>query len=261
MINYKEILNTFEPIGLDEMGSVKLMDRVDDKYLLHIDNLSKVLSSAAADYKAVVINGERIMGYESLYFDTPDHLMYILHHNKKLNRYKIRIRQYLDSQEYFLEIKFKNNKGQTKKKRIKVDGNHSISDPESKSFIAEVSPFTVDQIEPKLYTSFNRITLVNTEKKERITLDLNLTLHNKENSITIPYLVIAEVKHEKGSGILGFGKLLQEHRIFPKRMSKYCAGTNLLYPEIKHNRFKPKMIYLKKLDNTKHYDKLYSAII
>ena len=261
MNNYTEILSSFEPIRLDEMGSVKLMDRTDDKYLFHIDNLPKVLSSAATDYKSLLINNERVMAYESLYFDTPDHHMYIMHHNKRLNRYKIRIRQYLDSGEFFLEVKFKNNKGQTQKKRISIAGNHAISEPEAQAFIAEVSPFTVNQIEPKLFTSFKRITLVNPERKERITLDLNLTFHNEQNSISIPYLVIAEVKHEKGAENLGFGNLLLKHRIFPKRISKYCTGTNLLYPEVKHNRFKPKMIYLKKLDNAKHYDTLYSAII
>jgi len=258
---YEDIVNGFAPIHLDEMGDVRLMNRTDDKYLFHIDKLPAVLNSAFHDYQALEIKQQRILGYESLYFDTPDHLMYLLHHNQKLNRYKIRIRQYLDSQDFFLEVKFKNNKGRTLKQRIAVGGYQSISEHSSRDFVSTNSPYSLDQVEEKLYTNFNRITLVNPAGKERITLDLNLTLHNNSNSITIPYLVIAEVKHEKSAETRGFGKLLMEHRIFPKRLSKYCLGTNLLFPEVKHNRFKPKILYLNKLDRTKQYDKLYSAII
>ena len=258
---YEEIVKGFAPIHLDEMGDVRLMNRTDDKYLFHIDQLPAVLNSAFHDYQALEINRQRILGYESLYFDTTDHLMYQLHHNQKLNRHKIRIRQYLDSRDFFLEVKFKNNKGRTQKQRIAVDGYQSLSEPGSREFVSTNSPYSVDQVEEKLSTNFERITLVNPAGKERIALDLNLTLQNSSNSITIPFLVIAEVKHEQSAETRGFGKLLQEQRIFPKRMSKYCVGTNLLFPEVKHNRFKPKILYLNKLDRTKQYDKLYSAII
>ena len=258
---YEEIVKGFAPIHLDEMGDLKLMDRTDDKYLFHKDQLPAILKRAIHDYQALEISKQRVMGYESLYYDTTDHLMYRLHHNQKLNRHKIRIRQYLDSQEFFLEVKFKNNKGRTQKQRITVGGYHSLSEPGSRDFISANSPYSVENIEAKLYTSFERITLVNPAGKERITLDLNLTLHNNGNSLTIPYLVIAEVKHEQNFASRGFSKMLQEERIFPKRISKYCVGTNLLYPELKHNRFKPKILYLNKLDRTKQYDKLYSAII
>jgi len=256
-----KILSGFRPIFLEDMDSVKLMNRTDTKYLLHIDQLEKILDIAKNEYQILEIKERRLLGYESMYFDTPDHLMYILHHNKKLNRYKIRIRQYLDSKDFFLEVKFKNNKGRTSKKRIVVSGNNAINDSASEKFIKERSPFSSAQIEPKLNTRFERITLVNTEKKERITIDMNLTFLNKDQSISIPYLAIVEVKREGGSDSDGFGLLLREQRIFKKRISKYCLGTNLLYPEKKHNRFKPKILYLKNLDKTKNYDQLYSSLI
>lgn len=261
MTDFHDKLLQFRPIFLKDMGSVKLMNRTDTKYLLHIDQLGKVLDAALNDYQVLEIEKRRIMGYESLYFDTPDHSMYILHHNKKLNRYKVRIRQYLDSKDFFLEVKFKNNKGRTSKKRITVSGNNAIHEQESVAFVERLSPFSPSRIEPKLNTRFERITLVNPEKRERITIDMNLTFHNHNESIKIPYLVIVEVKRELSSDNDGFGSLLREQRIFKKRISKYCLGTNLLYPEKKHNRFKPKIIYLKKLDKSKHYDQLYSALI
>ena len=261
MTDFHDRLFRFSPIYLEEMGSVKLMNRTDSKYLLHIDQLGAVLDAAVTDFKTLEIKGQRIMGYESLYFDTPDHSMYILHHNQKLNRYKVRIRQYLDSKEFFLEVKFKNNKGRTTKKRISVSGNDAIHEPASLEFIERLSPYSPSVIEPKLNTKFERITLVNAVKKERITIDINPTFHNNKANIKIPYLVIVEVKHEINSEEDGFGQLLREQRIFKKRISKYCLGTNLLYPEKKHNRFKPKILYLKKLDKSKHYDQLYNALI
>ena len=237
------------------------MNRSDDKYLFHIDQLPAVLNKAFHNYQVLEIDQNRIMGYESLYFDTKDHIMYLHHHNQKLNRYKIRIRQYLDSETFFLEVKFKNNKGRTLKQRIPVMGYQSLSEPDSKDFVSTNSPYFVDFLEPKLSTRFDRITLLNPAENERITLDTNLTLFNDRKSITIPYLVTAEVKRERSAESRGFGKLLLEERIFAKRLSKYCLGTNLLYAEIKHNRLKPKILYLNKLDRTKQYDKLYSAII
>ncbi len=261
MNTYNNILKAFNPVGLEDLEGTKLMNRTDDKYLLHINQLEAVLESAIKKYRSLEINGKRIMGYDSLYFDTPNHLMYLKHHNQKLNRYKVRIRQYLDSQNFFLEVKFKTNTGRTQKTRIPVNNYKSISDIDSKSFVEQSTPYLVDHLEPKLSTSFDRITLINPEREERITLDLNLTLHHPGNSVTIPYLVIAEVKYERGSHGYGFGNLLQEHRIFRRRISKYCLGTNLLFPEIKHNRFKPKILYLNKLDKTPQYDHLYSAII
>jgi len=255
------ILSTFQPITLDEMDAVRLMNRVDTKYLIHIDKLPQILQIAKADYRVVEIADQRVKGYESLYFDTVDHEMYIKHHNRKLNRYKVRIRQYLDSQEFFVEVKFKNNKGRTRKKRIQVDGYDALYQPETSSFVESVCPYKTQALKPNLNTAFERITLVNVNTQERITLDLNLDLHNSSKRAVIPYLVIAEVKREFVSTTDGFGKILRDNRIRSKRISKYCTGTNLLFPELKHNRFKAKMLYLRKLDNTRRYDQLYSAII
>ncbi len=254
MEQVQDKLQYFNPILLDEMDSVRLMNRVDTKYLMHTNQLPLILDIVKPDYRVVEIAAERIKGYESLYFDTAEHEMYIKHHNRKLNRYKVRIRQYLDSQEYFLEVKFK-------KKRISVEGYEALQNVEANDFLGLVSPYIASMIRPKLFTTFDRITLVNEETRERVTLDMNLRLHNEIKSVLIPYLVIVEVKREFVSNTDGFGRVLRDQRVFPKRISKYCTATNLLYPDLKFNRFKPKIMYLRNLDNTKQYDRLYSAII
>ena len=43
------------------------------------------------------------------------------HHNQRVNRHKIRFREYVDSGLIYLEVKCKTNKGKTVKKRLKVD--------------------------------------------------------------------------------------------------------------------------------------------
>jgi len=51
------------------------------------------------------------MRYKSEYYDTQDSQMYLNHHNRKGERSKIHIREYVHSCERFLEINDKSNKG------------------------------------------------------------------------------------------------------------------------------------------------------
>ena len=119
MTNIKELLQKFDPVSLTEIGEVKLMNRIDWKYWFHISQLENILTEIVSDYDILEINGHRLMEYRSTYYDTDDDLMYIKHHNRKLNRHKIRRRIYLTSGDDFFEIKFKTNKRRTVKKQDK----------------------------------------------------------------------------------------------------------------------------------------------
>lgn len=254
MSKLTDILPLFTPITLDEMDQVRLMNRMDQKFLARIDRLEPLLLSAAHSYRILDIGHRRQMNYDSLYFDTADHQMYLQHHNRKLNRHKVRIRQYIDSAEFFLEVKYKNNKGQTRKTRTPVSDYEAVFSPEGSAFVSEKSGFSVDLLEPKLYTTFRRITLVNPERLERVTIDTDLQFSYQNQSFTLPFLAIIELKSERESLPGGFKSILLEQRIFRKKLSKYCTATNLLYPRIRKNRFKPKLLYLKKLENTFHHE-------
>ena len=113
-----DIVKSFEPISLAQMESVKLMNRIDTKYAVSRAALPAILEAAKADYYVQEIDGKRIATYDTMYYDTESLDMYVRHHDRQLVRQKIRIRQYVDSDLTFLEIKRKNNKGRTKKKRI-----------------------------------------------------------------------------------------------------------------------------------------------
>ena len=104
------VLSRFHPITLGEMDGVRLLDRLDTKFTFNRTLLTGILEEMMKDYSILDIEGRRVSRYETIYFDTPEHLFYLHHHNGKLNRYKIRFRKYVDSGDTFFEIKLKNNR-------------------------------------------------------------------------------------------------------------------------------------------------------
>jgi len=259
--DYESILKQFDPISLSEMESVKLMNRIDTKYVVSIRQLPVILRKALKEYYAQEIDGIRLATYDTMYYDTDDTDMYIRHHDRQLVRQKIRIRQYVDSDLTFLEVKKKNNKGRTKKKRItlpvvvptgEVIGKNKKGEISVKEFIAAKSRYSWDELTPHLRTAFRRITLVNKAKTERLTIDLNLVWENQVTGRkeTIPDLVIIELKRD-GNVPSPMLDIMLEERIHPLKMSKYCVGTALTNPDIKQNRFKRKIRRIEKLLSTK----------
>lgn len=256
-----DILTTFRPITLAEMDSVKLMTRSDEKYFLPVDQLSAILQSAQAEFQVLEKHGKRLLGYESLYLDTADHEMYLVHHNGKLNRYKIRIREYKDSHEFYFEVKFKDNRRVTKKRRTAIGADCDYHSDDIRNFMVQHSPYLPELLNPALYSYFDRITLVNIDIRERITIDINPSWHIDGREASLPNVAIMEVKSFRPSSSSGFGYILREARIAPRRLSKYCIGTALLYPELKHNRFKSKLMLLDKYNNKSVYHEPLPATV
>ena len=253
----EDIISSFDPISLNEMESVKLMNRIDTKYAVPLAALPAIMQAAQADYFAQEIDGKRIATYDTMYYDTNTLDMYIRHHDRQLVRQKIRVRQYVDSNLTFLEIKRKNNKGRTKKKRIVVPGFDITAATlgESKretwsveDFIAAKSRYAWSELTPHLRTTFHRITLVNKAKTERLTIDMDLNWENviSAESKTYPNLVIVELKRD-GNVPSKMTHIMLDHRIHPLKISKYCIGTALTTPDIKKNRFKSKIRKIEKL--------------
>lgn len=241
-----DFLEEFTPIKLSEMDNVKLMNRVDTKYLFHKNRLPALIALIKHNYRILEIEGKRLMTYDNVYFDTPDFKMYYAHHNGKQNRYKIRIREYVESELSFTEIKFKNNKGKTKKKRFITN---NLTPKESDLFIKEHSPFAFDTIEQKLYINFNRFTLVHKTKKERATIDMNLHLKKDNKEQLLENLIIAEIKQESYQNNSEIIQALKRLGIRKQRMSKYCIGIAALYKNIKQNNFKPRIRKISKIES------------
>ena len=239
----------FEEIGLQEMDGVKLMDRVDVKYLIPIHLLPAVLADAKNHYKMLEINNQRFSTYETLYYDTADLDLYHNHQTGRMNRYKIRFRNYVASNLSFFEIKFKNQKGRTIKTRIKQPNSMEpqLNDEKTK-FLNEMTPLNSEALVGNLLVTYQRITLVGKATNERITFDLNLTFLSDLVTKGFPEIAIAEVKQER----LNASPIIDIFKKFALRegsISKYCLGIITTTAKVKHNRFKQKLLYLQKTVN------------
>lgn len=227
------------------MDEVSLMKRQDTKYLVDFDTLVELLSELHINYKSLEIKSSKIAKYNTVYLDTKEHKFYLDHHNGRSNRYKLRIRNYVDSGIFFLETKLKNNKGVTDKNRISVNDFDVLNKEDYLNFL-KPQKLTKDYI-PILENSFHRITLVNTKLKERITIDLNLAFDYEGKMTSLDKIVIIEVKQERfnpNSPIVG---LLKSKGFRPASMSKYCVGLALLNRGIKKNTFKKTLLNIKRI--------------
>lgn len=243
-----DCLAEFAPITLEEMSGIRLMNRVDTKFLVNVNQLPTLLEMAQKDYYVQEIGSLRKAYYRTLYYDTPSAEMYVVHHNQKLNRQKIRIREYVDSNLIYFEVKRKSNKGRTSKKRITVADENVLTNSEAIAFLDEKSDYRMDEVDFRLRNNFYRITLVNKEKSERLTIDYDINFKNCVTGIdnTIPHLCIVEVKQD-GNAFSHFKKYLSKLRIKQRSVSKYCLGMVLTDPGLKQNRFKEKVNYINKL--------------
>jgi hypothetical protein len=241
-----ELLQHFVPVTLDEMNKVKLMDRVDSKYVLSFHQLSPVLKNLTDHYRVLTIANNRVFSYRTEYYDTPELDMFADHHNGKLNRFKVRQREYLESKLSFLEVKFKSNTGRVIKDRIEKAGdNHQ----DFSTFVHSHTPYNPDKLAVTIINRFNRFTLVDHHMQERVTMDFNLSFSDRDHDLDLNGLVIIEVKQNKNRRQSSIFKTLKDNNIRPESFSKYCLGVSLLNRHKKFNNFKKTIILVNKLSH------------
>ena len=242
------LLAKFDSISLAEMENVRLLNRTDTKYIMRLSQLHHMLNRIAGQYRVLETAHTRLNQYQTLYFDTPDFTLYRQHHNGLRSRYKVRVREYVDSDLAFWEVKRKTNQGRTVKSRLRSpEYVSSLGDEQIDDFVEAHIPLDTENLEPKLWNKFLRITLVSKQHPERLTLDLNLQFGWEDDVVDLPGIVIAEVKRERASQPSDFVQQMRQLRIRPTRFSKYCAGVYLLYDGVKTNNFKPRIRLVEKL--------------
>ena len=243
-----DILDTFGSISLEEMDSVKLLDRVDTKFAFHCDQLPGILEELRPFYRILSVNRSRITRYETCYFDTPDLKFYQQHHNGKLNRWKIRDRRYVGSDQCYFEIKFKNNKGRMIKDRIRIKELSGTIDGSSSAFLTKKTPFLPGMLRPVLTVLYDRITLVGINFDERLTIDTRLSFRAAGEERSFPKVVIAEIKQQKTSRS-PFLSLMHQHHIRKLAVSKYCLGVASMFRDVKKNNFNIKLRHINNLNH------------
>jgi hypothetical protein len=250
-LNNLDVWDRMPTITLDQMSAVKLMNRIDTKYVISDLCLIPLLERMASmGYSVQIIDAVRACRYKTLYYDTTDREMFRVHHNRKLTRQKLRTRTYVESGETFFEIKNKSNRGRTKKRRTTIDiGAFEAfhQSEEALSLLREYSQYNSKELSPALSTHFTRITLINPTHSERITIDLDLSYRDMRsgNYQAIDHMAIIELK-QSGNSHSTTKQLLRDMHISPLKVSKYCLGTTLTVDDIRSNRFKEKIRLINK---------------
>jgi hypothetical protein len=248
--NLENILHKFSPIGLKEMNSVNLMNRIDSKYVFSVNKLERILDVAKDHYHILQLDYHREFFYTTTYLDSPDFMFFNQHINGKFPRYKIRYRHYEHSGQSFLEVKSKTNKNNTVKERIDYKPVGETLDSSGTDFVRQFVKIDTSCLRPVLIDRFIRLTLVGLKTAERITIDYNLSFEdNSGKTVRLPLVAIAELKRERLNKQSLFTRLIKEFKVRKTGFSKYCLGISLLYDLPKQNALKRKFLLLSKIEN------------
>lgn len=243
-----DLLSSFGQITLSEMDNVQLMSRTDTKFVFNTKLLPELLQELKQNYRVLNVDGVNVNDYKTLYYDTDEFMFYHQHQCGKGNRCKVRQRTYVQSDLHFFEVKNKNNKEVTVKKRIKTPENTPDINSKAMDFYHNNAIVNDADLKPKLWVNYARITLVNKNQPERLTLDLNLNFENDDQIKFVQNIVIAELKQERRTKSV-FTELMSANEVREFSLSKYCLGIVSLYPEVKQNNFKSKLLTLKKISH------------
>ena len=209
---------------------------MDTKYVIPSDEVIGLLHDIRQDYHVLEIASQRTGNYTSVYYDTCDRQMYYAHVTGRLPRYKVRERFYSQNGLKFFEVKQKSNNGRTAKRRISLIENRSVTN----DWLSQQTPFRTEDLSPALVIFFERITLINNEHTERVTLDFNLHFHTPSGTVSpvFDHVAIVELKQEK-SAASSVRETLRNKGIRPGGISKYCTGMLLTGCETGYKRYKP----------------------
>ena len=232
----RNCLTSYRSLPLEKAEAVKLMYRMDTKYVVPMGDVIGLLHDIRQDYHVLEIASQLTGAYTSTYYDTSDRQMFHAHVTGRFPRYKIRERFYSQNGLKFFEVKQKSNTGRTSKKRILLAENNRRTN----DWLSQQTPFHREELTPALIVSFERITLINKRQTERVTLDFNLHFCTPSGDATPVYdhVAIVELKQDKTADS-SIRKTLRSKGIRPGGISKYCTGMLLAGCETGYKRYKP----------------------
>lgn len=246
-----DIVSHFNPVSLEGMERVSLLDRTETKFIMPVNRLHELLAMANEHYRILEIDSSRVFSYYNIYYDTNAFLYYNQHVTGKLPRYKVRLRRYENSGLTYLEVKKKTNRGRTKKYRFFYP--FPAENPLTEGALLFIREHTRNfnlSPRPVLINRFKRITLAGNRSAERVTIDYDISFSGMiNNEKNLSYLSIIEIKKENASTASFFNSLLKLNMIHPARFSKYCMGNAMVNCPGKMNVLKSRFLMLKKIEN------------
>jgi VTC domain len=241
----------FAPIALDALeAKASMLERLDNKYVVQAPVLAAAADELAAHFDVLEIDGRRSFTYETCYFDDAQRRCYFDHHQGRRQRVKVRVRRYVEAALCFVEVKLKDRRGATVKKRMPYDpalfgtlDEQALEHVERAYQALYGRPFG-RTLEPVLQMSYRRCTLVARVGGERMTIDADLHFHGGHAALaahrTERGIYIVETKSAHGRGIAD-SILRAQHQHPINACSKYCVGMSLTGAVQRYNRFRPAM--------------------
>lgn len=240
------LVNPFRPISLKQLDAkAAMLDRLDNKYVVRESVLRHAVAELAKQFDILEIGGKRAFAYETCYFDDAKHTSYFDHHQGRRQRCKVRVRKYTDAQLCFVEMKLKDKRGSTVKRRLDytVDKYGTLDErawAHIHSAYRDLYGRDFSQaLDPALEVRYQRITLVAKDGGERMTIDCELVFSGANGSCSIDKnILIIETKSANGNGMAD--KILRGlHQHPTEHCSKYCVAKVALQEVHKYNNFLP----------------------
>jgi VTC domain len=236
----------FRPIGLRALNAkAAMLERLDNKYIVPAAVLQQALPELACHFDILEIDGRRAFTYQTCYFDDAERRSYFDHHQGRRQRIKVRVRRYVDAGLCFVEVKLKDKRGITVKKRLPYEPDkYGTLDERAIEHVEHAYRELYGRefghaLEPVLEMSYRRLTLVARRGGERMTVDSGIRFGTADDACeTADGVFIVETKSASGNGIAD--KILRSLHQHPTNgCSKYCVGMSLTGAVDKRNKFLP----------------------
>jgi hypothetical protein len=238
-------LPDFAPLSLAQLNAkAAMLERQDNKYILPAERLWPALQMFHDHFDVLEIDGKRAFTYATQYFDDADQRAYYDHHQGRRKRGKVRVRSYVDAGFSYLEVKLKDIRDVTIKRRLRVDHGMAQLDAQALAFVDtcfrdQYGTAFGRPLGAMVSMDYARITLVAKEGGERMTIDTRLRFASDSMECEVsPDMYIVETKSARANGIAD--KILRGMHLHPtSRCSKYCIAMAALGQVRQHNRFLP----------------------
>jgi hypothetical protein len=185
--------------SLADLNAVQLMRRFDSKYVIPESWLSELILALSEDMHILEVEGQWDCRYQNVYYEFPDDQFLTDHLRGKARRMKIRTRSYGTNGLAFLEVKQRFPGGKTVKQRILRSEGEGLSFAQNELDFLRAFVAKPEMLEPRLEGAFQRLTLVDFKKSERITLDRSLSsnLIAQPPSALMQGLAVVEIKQTR----------------------------------------------------------------
>lgn len=233
------------PVSLAEVvDQAAQMTRVDRKYLVSRDIVVPLLESAADTMRVLTIDGRASTTYRSTYFDTAQLASCRAHVQGRRRRWKARSRLYVEDQLCRVEVKTKGARGVTSK--LVADSHPSRYGrlhAEDARFVSTALAdrgldVDVSTLAPSMEVSYRRVTLADTARSTRMTIDWDVSCVLGRDRVWIDrdYLL---VETKGGVRPAEADLLLRRLGARPRSFSKYVSAASLLREDIADNDVRP----------------------